>query len=162
MKKTWIGALILLGTLYSCSKTTGSTGCDPNFTPCAYIAPEYEIDSVAKYLADHGIQDTVRHCSGMFYKIDSIGTGKTPTICSNITIKYSGTLKDGTNFNKSESLTYPLRQFITGFIIGVLLLKEGGTIHLYIPPSLAYGTQTVGNIPPNSMLIFEVTLLSVQ
>ena len=162
MKKTLIGASLLLVILYSCSKSTGSIACDPTFTPCAYIAPQYEIDSVAKYLSDHGIQDTVRHCSGMFYKIDSAGTGKTPDICSTITIKYKGMLKDSTVFDQSNSLTYLLGQFITGFKIGVPLIKEGGTIHLYIPPSLAYGSQAVGSIPSNSMLIFEVSLISVQ
>jgi len=162
MKKTLFGALILLVALYSCSKSTGSTACDSSFTPCAYIAPEYEIDSVIKYLEDHGIQDTVRHCSGMFYKIDTAGTGKTASICSTITIKYTGMLKDSTVFDQSNSLTYLLKQFITGFKIGIPLIKEGGTIHLYIPPTLAYGSQAVGNIPSNSMLIFEVKLLSVQ
>ena len=134
---------------------------------CAGTAPEYEIDSVVKYLADNGItKDTVRTCSGMFYKIDTLGTGKNPDICSTITIKYKGMLKDSTVFDQSNSLSYLLGQFILGFKIGLLHVREGGTIHLYIPPSLAYGSQavkgSVNNIPANSMLIFEVKLISVQ
>lgn len=162
MKKILLGSLILLVILYSCAKNSTSGTCNPAYNGCAAIAPQYEIDSVAKYLSDNNIHDTVKHCSGMFYKIDTVGSGKSPDICSSITISYKGQLEDGTTFDQSSSLTYLLSRFILGFRNGILLIKEGGTIHLYIPPSLAYGSQGVTGIPPNSMLIFDVTLLSVQ
>ncbi|MES1219340.1 MAG: FKBP-type peptidyl-prolyl cis-trans isomerase [Bacteroidota bacterium] len=165
MKKVLIGSLVLFVILNSCAKNSSSGSCNPTYDACSVIAPEYEIDSVAKYLITNGLYDsaaTKEHCSGFFYKIDSVGTGNAPTICSTITVKYQGRLKDGTTFDQSNGLSYPLAQFILGFRNGLMQIKTGGKIHLYIPPSLAYGNQAVGNIPPGSMLIFDVTLLSVQ
>jgi FKBP-type peptidyl-prolyl cis-trans isomerase FkpA len=162
MKKVLIVSMALLVLIYSCTKTSSPPPCDPNYNECWAIAPQYEIDSVIKYLSDSAITDTVRHCTGMFYKIDTVGTGRTPDVCSTITIKYKGQLKNGTVFDQANNLTYPLGQFIVGFKNGIIKMKEGGTIHLYIPPALAYGSRSLDKIPSNSMLIFEVKLLSVQ
>ena len=41
-------------------------------------------------------------------------------------------------------------------------MKVGGARRLVVPPELAYGAQGNQNIPPNSNLVFEVELLSVQ
>ena len=49
-----------------------------------------------------------------------------------------------------------------GWQYGIPLVKAGGRIMLYLPPSLGYGAQTVGSIPANSVLIFDITLQSVQ
>jgi FKBP-type peptidyl-prolyl cis-trans isomerase len=42
------------------------------------------------------------------------------------------------------------------------LIKPGGRIILYLPPSLGYGPYGAGSIPGNAGLIFEVTLVSVN
>lgn len=51
---------------------------------------------------------------------------------------------------------------IPGFDRGVVGMKVGGTRRLVVPPALAYGAAGTQGIPPNSNLIFEVELLSVQ
>jgi FKBP-type peptidyl-prolyl cis-trans isomerase FkpA len=156
MKKILIGSLALLFILNSCVKSNNSTSsCDATYN-------QSEIDSVATYLSAQGIHDTVKHCSGLFYKINNPGTGRTPDICSIISIKYKGQLKNGTVFQESTNLTYVLGKFIAGFKIGIPLIKEGGSIDLYIPPSLAYGSQTLDKIPANSILIFHVDFIAIQ
>jgi FKBP-type peptidyl-prolyl cis-trans isomerase len=53
-------------------------------------------------------------------------------------------------------------QVIPGWTEALQLMKEGDKWELYIPPKLGYGALGGGKIPPNSVLIFEVELISVN
>jgi len=149
---------IVLGLLfYSCKKS----GCD--YDSCAYTAPSAEIQAVQTYLNNNSITGTTQHCSGLFYKIENSGTGNNPGACSNVTVKYKGMLTNGTVFDQATTpVSFNLGMLITGWRNGLPLIKEGGKIILYTPPSLGYGSQANGSIPANSILIFEVELIVVQ
>jgi FKBP-type peptidyl-prolyl cis-trans isomerase FkpA len=94
--------------------------------------------------------------------IDNPGTGKQPTACSAVDVNYKGSLTNGTEFDHGDNYQTYLGQVIQGWANGIPLIKAGGSIHLYIPPSLGYGSQPYGPIPANSILIFDVTLNAVQ
>jgi FKBP-type peptidyl-prolyl cis-trans isomerase FkpA len=163
MKKTLIGALVVTVLLSSCLKSVDPPVCDPTYNPCAVVAPAGEIASVENYLSSKGITDATKHCSGMYYKIDTSGSGETADLCSQVTFNYKGELTDGTVFQETTSpVTLDLGGLIGGFRNGIPLIKPGGRIYLYIPPSLGYGSQAVGNIPANSILIFRVDLVAVN
>ena len=51
---------------------------------------------------------------------------------------------------------------IPGFDRGVVGMKVGGVRRLIVPPELAYGAAGNQGIPPNSNLVFEIELLSIQ
>jgi len=151
-----------------CFKTPEPEPCVYN--PCEYIAPATEIAAVKAYLDSSGITGTTQHCSGLFYKIETPGTGKTADPCTNsITARYKGTLTNGNRFDSGQfQQPVPLGGgLIAGWTNGVPLIKEGGRIMLYVPPSLGYGNQPrtdqAGNvvIPANSITIFDVELLAV-
>lgn len=139
-----------------------------NYDECAYKAPAAEIQAVQDYLTANNITAT-QHCSGLFYRIESEGTGTRPTACNGVYVNYVGMLTDGTIFDQSTNgqAGFYLNRVIQGWTNGIPQVKAGGRIILYIPPSLAYGSQDVKNqqgqvvIPANSILIFEVDLLSV-
>ncbi len=124
--------------------------------------PASEITAVEAYLENKGITDAVKSNLGFYYKIDVQGAGNKPTICSNVTLYYQGKLVDGTTFDQTGSspVTFQLGQLITGWQMGLPLINAGGKIKLYLPPSLGYGSRTVGSIPANSVLIFEITLVA--
>jgi len=128
------------------------------YDSCAYSAPASEIQAIQNYLTSHNITNAVQHCSGLFYVIDTLGTGDQPASCSLVTVNYVGSLVDGTVFDHGTDFTIGLNQVIAGWTNGVPLIKEGGKIHLYIPPSLGYGSQPYGSIPGNSILIFDIHL----
>ena len=160
MKKILFGILVVAG-FSSCLK--GESGVSCKYDECGLKAPASEIQAVQAYLSANSITAT-QHCSGMFYTIDQPGTGAAPTICNTIIANYEGRLTNGTVFDKTTTtpLTVGLSQLITGFKNGLPLIKAGGKITLYIPPSLGYGSTQQGSIPANSILIFSVDLLGVQ
>lgn len=97
-----------------------------------------------------------------------IGTGDEAVSGKSVTVHYTGTLTDGTKFDSSrdrnEPFTFQLGvgQVIQGWDQGVAGMKVGGKRKLTIPPSMGYGDRPAGQIPPNSTLLFDVELLSVN
>jgi len=149
----------------SCSKENNNNMC--NYDACAVAAPASEVTQLESYLASATITAT-KHCSGMYYTIDAAGSGATPTICSTVSVKYKGQLTNGTIFDQSTApVSFQLNGLIEAWKKGIPLIKPGGKIKLYCPPSLAYGSQAIkdgaGNviIPANSILVFEVELTNV-
>jgi len=96
------------------------------------------------------------------------GDGETAKADSTVTAHYTGALaKDGTIFESSKDggqpATFPLNQVIKGWQEGVPGMKVGGTRRLIIPAELAYGEQSPSpNIPPNSDLVFDIELISIE
>lgn len=104
---------------------------------------------------------------GLQYKVLEAGTGTVPSKTSTVTVHYSGQLTDGTEFDSSykrgQPATFRLDQVIKGWTEALSKMKTGSTWMLYIPPSLAYGAQGIpGVIPPNSVLVFKVQLISID
>ena len=164
MKKIILLAFIISITFNSCLKSS-SGGC--NFNACGFTASPSEVQTIQDYLAANSLTAT-EHCSGMFYRIENPGIGTAPDACSNITVTYKSYFIDGTVFDQSTTpIPVNLSQTIAGWRSALPLVKAGGRIVLYVPPSLAYGNQNVtdqnGNIviPVGSYLIFEVDLVSV-
>lgn len=159
--KNIILAVLLLGTLVGCLKSSENTfTC--TYNACAEKAPTQQIEQVQAYLSTKGIA-AIQHCSGLFYVIDTMGTGATPTVCSDVLVRYEGKLANDTVFESTTSpVAFNLSRLITGFKNGIPLIKEGGRIRLFIPPALGYGSVQAGSIPPNSMLIFDVSLLATR
>lgn len=166
MKAILTCVLVCSIVLSSCLKGSNSL-C--NFDPCAVKASSSEIIAVQDYLNSQGLTAT-QHCSGLFYRIDTVGTGNDPDVCSNISVAYKGSLTNGNVFDEQVQASnyFSLLNTIMGWKSGIPLIKQGGKIHLYIPPSLGYGSQNMsdgsGNviIPANSILIFSVSLRGVQ
>ncbi|MEO6915572.1 MAG: FKBP-type peptidyl-prolyl cis-trans isomerase [Chitinophagaceae bacterium] len=134
-----------------------------NYDACAFVAPAAEVKVVEDYLAANSITDAVKHCSGMYYRIVSPGTGAATTRCALVSVLYKGMLANGSVFD--QTTTAPFQDYLSNLIrawqIGVPLVKEGGKITMYIPSSLGYGSAGSGTrIPGNSMLIFDVTLVA--
>ena len=133
------------------------------YDECALKAPANEIQDVQTYLDTSGITNATKHCSGLFYRVATPGSGKTPNVCSTVSAFYTGRFTNGTVFDQTTTtpINFPLNGVIEGWKKGVPLIKEGGKIFLYIPPTLAYGSSGRSGIPPNSILIFEIDLQSV-
>ncbi|HEY0039976.1 MAG TPA: FKBP-type peptidyl-prolyl cis-trans isomerase [Flavisolibacter sp.] len=157
MKNFLLGVVILF-TLSNCGKEK----CE--FNECGMKAPDSEIQSLQSYLQSNSITAT-QHCSGIFYTLQQQGTGTRPTACGNVSVYYKGMLTNGNIFDQTspnQPAVFNLNGLIPGFKIGMLQLKSGGKMTLYIPPSLGYGAANDPTIPANSVLIFEIELLDAN
>jgi len=110
----------------------------------------------------------VTTASGLKYKDKKIGSGEAVVSGNMVTVDYAGLLDNGTIFDTSKrpggepfSFTVGAGQVIKGWEEGLVGMKVGGVRELTIPPSLGYGDEDKGRIPPNSTLHFEVTLLKI-
>ena len=99
--------------------------------------------------------------SGILYQIIAAGTGTKPAVTNTVTVTYTGTLMNGTTFD-AGTISYPLSSLIQGWQIAVPKIAPGGEIKVLIPSSLAYGSQSVGSIPANSPLYFDIKLSAVK
>lgn len=113
-----------------------------------------------------------KHLSGLYYKINKVGTGDTARAGQKVTVNYTGRTIEGKTFDSNvdtafkhvEPFSFVLAQgqVIPGWDIGVGLLKKGSKATLYIPSALAYGERSPSpDIPANGILIFEVEVTDI-
>jgi FKBP-type peptidyl-prolyl cis-trans isomerase len=119
------------------------------------------------FLAANKSKDGVKTTSsGLQYKVVTEGKGPKPKASDTVKVNYRGTLVDGTEFDSSykrnEPVTFPINGVIPGWTEALQLMPVGSKWELYIPANLAYGEQAPPGIGPNSTLIFEVELLSIE
>ena len=123
---------------------------------------------IQAYLSANNITAT-KDPSGIYYNIIKQGTGAAPTATSTIQVAYTGKLLNGITFESSSSAVLALSGTIKGWQVGILKINAGplgdqanaGRIRLIIPSALAYGANSSGKIPANSVLDFTVTLIGV-
>jgi len=121
------------------------------------------------FLTKNGHEKNVKTtASGLQYKVLIPGDTKAAAIVptDEVTVNYRGKLIDGTEFDSSYSrgqpATFPVGGVIKGWQEALVLMKPGSKWQLYVPPELAYGGTPHPGIPANSLLIFDVELISVK
>jgi FKBP-type peptidyl-prolyl cis-trans isomerase FklB len=104
--------------------------------------------------------------SGLQYKIIKKGGGKAPTLGDVVVCNYTGKLLDGTeidsSYKRKEPTAVPVKGLIPGWTQALQLMPVGSNWQLFIPPQLAFGDKATQVVGPNSTLVFEVELLSIQ
>ncbi|MDD2582079.1 MAG: FKBP-type peptidyl-prolyl cis-trans isomerase, partial [Desulfuromonadaceae bacterium] len=95
------------------------------------------------------------------------GTGSTPGPTDTVVVNYRGTLLNGREFDSSyrsgRPAEFQLDRVIKCWTEGLQMMKVGGKAELSCPSNLAYGQEgTMGSVPPNMPLIFEVELLGIK
>jgi len=110
--------------------------------------------------------------SGIQYRIIEDGTGNHPTLDSEVTIHYRGSLigtEDVNNYQefdssfvRGEPKTLKVNSVLKGWQEILPLMRPGGKWQVFIPPELAYGVRGQSPIGPNEILIFDINLLDIK
>lgn len=127
---------------------------------------------IKDYLAKNNIQ-AQRTESGMYYKIDRMGTGYKPTTGDSVSMNYTGMTLNGTKFDSNVDPQFNhvmpfwfnlgVGQVIRGWDEGIALMPKGSKGTLYIPSTMAYGPQSpTPAIPANSVLVFDVEVVDAK
>ena len=130
-------------------------------------AAKNQKDGEAFLLANKTKEGVVVLPSGLQYKVLQQGTGPKPAETDTVVCNYRGTLLNNTEFDSSSKhggpATFAVNQVIKGWTEALQLMPVGSKWELYVPPDLAYGPRAAGpDIGPNSTLVFDVELLSIQ
>lgn len=116
-------------------------------------------------LRDAGPPERARAMMGLpDVRVEAImpGTGRMPAPDELVLIDYVGRLADGTQFDAGQGAVLPISGVVPGFAQGLMQMRTGGRYRLFVPADLAYGERGAGPIPPNSDLVFEVTLIATN
>lgn len=126
-----------------------------------------QLSHIMNHLSENNITDYTKSEDGVIYTITREGRGDFPVSGQKVKVHYTGKLLDGTVFDSSVERGTPYEfivdqsSVIKGWHKGIPLFRVGSKGTIYLPPSLGYGSQDRGKIPPNSSLIFEIEVLEI-
>ncbi|MBK8610924.1 MAG: FKBP-type peptidyl-prolyl cis-trans isomerase [Chitinophagaceae bacterium] len=143
-----------------CAKSDSGSSC--SYSISAVVVPASEMSVLQAYVAASR-PAAILDPGGFYYEVIAGGTGTvTPSVCTAVTVKYAGYLTNGFKFDEAVlPVQFALGGLIVGWQRGLPLIKAGGSINLYLPPSLGYGASGTNTIPGNAITIFTIDLVGV-
>lgn len=119
------------------------------------------------FLKENGARDGVVVLdSGLQYRIIEPGNGESPTETDTVVVHYVGRLLNGKEFDSSYGRGKPTElgvgNVIPGWQQALQLMPVGAKWEVWIPASLAYGTEGAGSIGPNETLHFDIELIEIK
>jgi FKBP-type peptidyl-prolyl cis-trans isomerase FkpA len=119
---------------------------------------------IEKFIAKSDIKYE-RSESGLYYFIENVGEGDLIKFNDEVSFTYTGKLLNGKTFDgmhKRTPVTYEVSKLIEGWKEAFMYLKKGGKVKLIIPPTLGYGDHDLPDIPPHSILVFDIEIIDVH
>jgi FKBP-type peptidyl-prolyl cis-trans isomerase FklB len=129
------------------------------------IVAKHNEEQAEKFLLKNRIKkDIFETKSGLQYRIIKKGEGFNPSVNDESVIEYKAKLIDNTDVQIwpfSQPITVNLDEgLMPALIEGIQLMRKNAEYDFFIKPSLAYRDESHGMIPPGSLLIIKVKLLS--
>lgn len=117
------------------------------------FAPELGVDLAA----------STETASGLYYRDVVVGDGEEvpATGAVAVVVSYSLYLRTGQHI-QTGVYNSPIEDSIDGFEEGIRGMRVGGQRQVIIPPHLGYGATRIGDIPPNSILVYDVELTGIN
>ncbi|MES2304732.1 MAG: FKBP-type peptidyl-prolyl cis-trans isomerase [Gemmatimonadota bacterium] len=112
-----------------------------------------------------GVPEDSLHTAGrgIWYHDVQLGDGVPLAAGDAISVHFVGFLADGTQFTATDRKPFHFQlgadQVIAGWEDGLTGMRVGGRRQLIVPPELGYGAKGKGTIPPNAVLVFDITVV---
>lgn len=104
-----------------------------------------------------------RSSSGLYYRIENAGKGKTIQFHDYVSFRYKGYFLNGEQFdNEVEPVQFQVKELIPAWKEIMLELKPSSRVYMVVPPHLGYGNQELDDIPANSILVFELEVIDAH
>jgi len=114
------------------------------------------------FLTQNQLQDGIQIlASGLQYKVLESGEGDPPQIDHTVRVDYTGSLLNGDVFSPPGVRDLKLSEILPGLQEALTLMRPGDHWEVYIPSDLGWGKQARSQIPPNSLLIFDLKMLQI-
>ncbi|WP_228527591.1 FKBP-type peptidyl-prolyl cis-trans isomerase [Pararhodonellum marinum] len=143
-----------------------------------------DLQTIENYVANNpmtNVKEVTEEMSGIRVIWQELGEGLEVELGDTVYVDYIGKLTNNQIFDTSldsvarangifnPNRTYqPLEtivgsgQVIPGFEYALSIMREGDETTVLIPSIYAYGNSQQGNIPPNSVLVFELDMVEVR
>jgi FKBP-type peptidyl-prolyl cis-trans isomerase len=156
MMRLSIILIALVSITLSCNKEVEDT-----FDSVAQYQADLEL--IDQYITDNNITDTLHHSTGIRYIIQEEGTGIRAFAGDKLRVSYEGRFLSGEVFDSNESFDFILNagSVIAGWYQMCQEMREGDTFTIFLPSLYGYGRSGSGSIPPNTVLVFDITLIRV-
>ncbi len=130
-----------------------------------------DIEKIKDYLDANGKTAAMDTASGIFVEYHTVGTGYKPLLGGTVHTHYAGfTLEDDqftTTDGKGGTIAVELGTLTDagmteGLHYGISIMKEADSVTLYIPSVYAFKDQGTTNIPPNTIIKYNVKLHEID
>ena len=123
----------------------------------------FDLELIDSWLAENAIEDVLYHSTNIRYTINNKGTGIRAKVGDVLKVSYEGRFLDGEVIDSNESFDFVLSagSVILGWFYMVQEMQEGDEFTIYLPSHFGYGTRGSSSILPNSVLVFDITLIQV-
>jgi FKBP-type peptidyl-prolyl cis-trans isomerase len=97
-----------------------------------------------------------------------VGKGAVAQKGLTVTVDFTGTLANGKEFDstykKKRTFTFKLggEGVLRAFQKGIIGMRVGGKRKLRLPPGVAFGMMSINNVPPRSVVFYEIVLRAVK
>lgn len=135
------------------------------FTSCKTYSEEDKKSfdqQIKEYLSKKNIECS-RSDSGLYYKILEPGEGENIRFQDVVSFSYKGSFLSGEVFDEEKKpVEFAVKDLIGAWKEIMLELKPGAKAYLIAPPHLGYGDRKLDDIPPNSILVYELEIHAVK
>lgn len=125
--------------------------------------------AIATYLTNNEITTAITDPSGISYEIIQEGAGAAPTLFNKVKLSLKGTLLNNGNEFFANQTVEPSSQFDSyvadypnGLKAAFMLFPAGTKFKVYVPSTLAYGSNGATGVPANTNVVFEGEILEIS